>query len=124
MRHGTESTIVFAKICVLVISVGVVACVLLGVRQQRLDAVGEMTRTQLRMMELDRDINVLRTEIATNILPEHVEQLAGKFGELRSIELRVPGPVRVPATTVVHAEDRGRSGSAHEAYGQGVRRNR
>lgn len=75
-----------AKLSFLIISMGAVACVLLALRQQRIEAVSEMARVHLRIMESDRGVAQLRTEIASHIEPKRIESLALAMGPLRPLQ--------------------------------------
>ncbi len=77
----------FAKLAVLILSIGVVACVLLTVRQLRLQAVHEMAEVQRRVAERDRTLWRLRVEIASRLTPDRVEQMVQALGPLESIDL-------------------------------------
>lgn len=74
-----------AKLCVLILSLGVTGGVLLHLRQARLQVVHELARVQLRMNERDRDLFRIRTRIASRITPERIEQLAAQFGPMTPI---------------------------------------
>src|SRR5437870_945516 len=56
---------------------GLIAGVLLAVRQQRIQAAHELARAQTRLMELDRVLLRLRLQIAAKITPDQVERRAG-----------------------------------------------
>lgn len=70
----------FAKLAAVIVSMGVVACILLAVRQQRVQAAHEMADVQRRVMEHDRTLWHLRAEIAARVTPEQVEKAAAGFG--------------------------------------------
>jgi hypothetical protein len=86
-----------AKLCVLIVSLGIAAGVLLHLRQARLQAVHELAKAQLRMNARDRDLFRIRAEIAERITPERVEQMAQQFGPLTP--LGVDAPDTVPQVT-------------------------
>jgi hypothetical protein len=71
-----------AKLAVLILSLGVVSCVLLGIRQQRVMAAHEMADVQKRVARHDRELWKLRSEIARLTTPDKVEVMALKFGQL------------------------------------------
>lgn len=75
----------FAKLILLILAIGAVACGLLTLRQQRLDAVHEMALLHGRIAELDRDLLVVRVGIARAISPGKVEQLAAKLGPVQPL---------------------------------------
>jgi cell division protein FtsL len=70
----------FAKLAVVIISLGVVACILLAVRQQRVQAAHELAEVQRRVMEHDRTLWYLRTEIAERVSPQQVDLMAKQAG--------------------------------------------
>src|SRR5690242_8128271 len=74
---------------------GVTACVLLTVRQQRMQAVHELANVQREVARLDRTLAHLRLEVAERITPEKVAEMAKSIGaELRPIG--VPEPLAPP----------------------------
>ena len=75
----------FPKLCLLIVCLGVIACVLLGTRQQRVLAAHQMANVQKRVARHDRELWKLRTEIARLTTPERVEVLALKYGALAPI---------------------------------------
>ncbi len=79
-----------AKLCVLIVSLGISAGVLLHLRQARLQAVHELAKAQLRMNARDRDLFRIRAEIAERITPERVEQMAQQFGPLTPLGVDAP----------------------------------
>ncbi|HYD00322.1 MAG TPA: hypothetical protein VEB22_03780 [Phycisphaerales bacterium] len=115
----------FAKLCVLIISAGLLACTLLALRQQRIEAVHQMAKVNLRIMEADRGLARLRTEIAANLEPKRIEELASKLGTLRAIELAPTRPGTMPAgRQPAFAHNTRRTAAAptpdDRAYGGGV----
>ncbi|HMN39936.1 MAG TPA: hypothetical protein PKE29_03765 [Phycisphaerales bacterium] len=74
-----------AKLCVLIVGLGVLACLLLGTRQLRTQAAHEMADVQKRVARHDRELWKLRSEIARRITPDKVELLARGFGDLQPI---------------------------------------
>jgi hypothetical protein len=76
---------VFAKIAVLIVSIGMVACALLGIRQGRILAAAETAQVQRRVAEHDRTLWRLRIEIASRVTPEQVESKALAIGALRPL---------------------------------------
>ncbi len=75
---------------------GALACTLLALRQQRIEAVHQMAMVNLRIMEADRGLARLRTDIVANLEPEKIEVLASKLGTLRPIEVRPVRPGTLP----------------------------
>lgn len=86
-----------AKICMLILSLGITAGILLHLRQARLQAVHELARVQLRMNERDRDLFRIRTQIAQRVTPERIEEAAKRFGPLAPIGVETAAAVRGPA---------------------------
>lgn len=68
------------KLAAVILSMGLVACILLAVRQQRVQAAHDLADVQRRVMEHDRTLWRLRAEIATRVTPERLEKLASKLG--------------------------------------------
>jgi|GEM_PF-1276584 len=74
-----------AKICFLILCMGVVACSVLGYRQTRLQTLHELSDVQRRLMAHDRDLFRLRAEIAAQVTPARIAKLASRLGPLVSI---------------------------------------
>ena len=74
-----------AKLCALILSIGVVACGLLAIRQMRVLAAHDMADVQKRIAKHDRELWKLRAEVARRVTPEQVRELAAKFGPLTPI---------------------------------------
>jgi len=70
----------FAKLFAVILSMGLVACILLGIRQQRVQAAHDLADVQRRVLERDRTLWRLRAEIASRVTPQAVEKLAVKLG--------------------------------------------
>lgn len=82
----------FAKVGVLIAAGGVIACALLAIRQQRLQAFHESAASQLRLRQHEEVVFKLRAEIAERIQPTEVRRMAGAMGPLRPVDLpRAPG---------------------------------
>lgn len=73
------------KAMILIASGATVSVGLLVVRQQRLQAVYEMTRSLERGAINDRDLWMLRAQIAEAIRPEHVTRMASSLGPMLPI---------------------------------------
>ncbi|MBL8990185.1 MAG: hypothetical protein JNJ48_01250 [Phycisphaerae bacterium] len=93
----------FSKICFLVLVIGASACVLLSVRQQRLDAVHDMAVIQQRIAEHDRDLLRVRAAVAARLIPSRIETLALQLGPLTPIGVDPVSPLARPATAVAAA---------------------
>lgn len=74
-----------AKLSVLIVGLGVLGCLLLGLRQQRTQAAHEMAEAQKRVSMHDRQLWALRAEIARRITPDKIEPMAAHFGVLAPI---------------------------------------
>lgn len=75
----------FAKCAALVIAVGGCGCMLLALRQQRLQVASELAHTQLRIAAADERLWALRNQISESVSPGNVEQMASGLGTLRPI---------------------------------------
>lgn len=74
-----------AKLSLLIVSLGVLGCLLLGLRQQRTQAAHEMAEAQRRASMHDRQLWALRAEIARRITPDKIEPMAAHLGGLSPI---------------------------------------
>ena len=72
----------FAKIVVLIVSLGVCACTLLALRQARLQAANELADARLRVRTIDERISMVRTEIAPHVTPIEVRQMTRELQDL------------------------------------------
>ncbi len=72
----------FAKLAVLILTIGAVAATLLAARQQRLYAVHESAEATRRIVEHDRTLWRLRGEIAERVMPGRVKKMADRFGSM------------------------------------------
>ncbi len=75
----------FPKLCVLIISVGVIGGGLLTTRQLRIQAAHELANVQRRVAEHDRQLWQLRVEIAERTLPEHIATKLEQLGPMAPI---------------------------------------
>lgn len=69
----------FAKLVVIIVALGAIACALLVQRQQRIDMAAEMSRTHMRIQQHERAIWRLRTDIAFATRPERIRQAIAKL---------------------------------------------
>lgn len=74
-----------AKLCAVIMAMGVVAIVVLSLRQARLEAVHELAEAQKRFHQHDRDLYRLRAQIADAIRPDRVHTMAMALGTLHPI---------------------------------------
>lgn len=61
----------------MVAAVGAVACMLLTLRQARLEAANELAESRLRIQRLDRRLSMVRADIASRVVPDSVRDLTG-----------------------------------------------
>ncbi len=66
----------FWKLATLILALGAIACVLLTVRQQRIQAGHELASIQRRVGEHDRTLWQLRVELARRLSPKEIEAMA------------------------------------------------
>lgn len=98
----------FAKLALVIVSLGVVACILLAVRQQRVQAAHELAEVQRRVMEHDRTLWHLRTEIAERVSPQQVDamvKLAGPTAPINAERLRELADRETQASELVSADE-------------------
>lgn len=88
-----------AKLCIVIMAIALTAASMLTVRQQRLDAVYDLSRSIERAAAHDRQLQEVRIEIARFITPGKVRTLAAQFGQFQPIPLEWCDPV----ITVLHA---------------------
>lgn len=99
-----------AKLCVLILCVGATACVLLTLRQQRLDAVHELAVLQRDMAQLDHDLFRFRARIMASVTPGQIEKMALALGDMRPIGVDPPvRPGDANPTAVASAETKANS---------------
>lgn len=84
-----------AKLMLLIAGGAAMSVGLLVVRQQRLQAVYEMTRALERGAEHDRVLWQVRARIAREIKPDNVRQMASAMGPLLPIPREVGPPTAV-----------------------------
>ncbi|MDX2147527.1 MAG: hypothetical protein SFZ23_08385 [Planctomycetota bacterium] len=75
----------FAKLCVVILGSGVVACSLLALRQQRLQAAHELAEAQLRLRSHDERLWRLRGDIASRTTPDQTRALLSTLGEMKPL---------------------------------------
>ena len=77
----------FAKIVTLIVCFGLIACMMLSLRQQRIQAGHELARAQAKLAELDRDVLRLKLQIASRLTPDQIETKARKLGQLMPLTM-------------------------------------
>jgi len=70
----------FAKLLIIIVALGGAACVMLVHRQQRVELAHDVARTHQRLLQHERVIWELRTEIASRIRPSDVRALVEQMG--------------------------------------------
>ena len=65
----------FAKIAVVILALGICACSLLALRQERLQAANELAEARLRVRGIDERVSIVRAVIAGYVTPEQVEDM-------------------------------------------------
>lgn len=86
-----------AKVVTLILATALTAAGLLVVRQQRLQAVYEMTRSIDRAAQDERQTWRLRAEISRRLAPGELRQMAESLGPLQPVPHEVaPGPRPAP----------------------------
>ncbi|MBM4101541.1 MAG: hypothetical protein FJ256_04685 [Phycisphaerae bacterium] len=87
----------FAKIAAIIIGVGVLACGVLAQRQQRYELARDISRAHWRMLEQERTLWALRTEIARRTSPDDVRTAVQRLDRRwRAIPYRLE-PMRLDA---------------------------
>ncbi|HVZ93613.1 MAG TPA: hypothetical protein VG797_03800 [Phycisphaerales bacterium] len=76
----------FAKLAALILMLGLTASGMLVIRQQRLQAVSEMTSSTERAANFDRALWRVRVKISRAITPAKVRQMAAALGPMKPIE--------------------------------------
>lgn len=89
-----------AKVAAIILTIGIVGCILLTNRQLRLQAVHDLAVLQRRVAEHDRTLWHLRAEIAGRVVPRNVEQLAKGLGPMEPIPVDPrPGAASIQVAT-------------------------
>ncbi len=70
----------FTKFIAIVLALGATACMLLVIRQQRLETAHEMSAIHQRLMECDHSLLTLRIEIATACRPDQLRLAMSEIG--------------------------------------------
>lgn len=81
----TGAQVVVAKVGFLILSIGLVACSLLALRQLRTQAAHELAQSRLRILHRDNDLWRVRTRIAEGTTPKRVQAMAGRMSGLQPI---------------------------------------
>jgi len=87
---------VFAKVAVVIITLGICACSLLALRQARLQAANELAEARLRVRAIDERVSRTRTAIAGLVTPEQVELMTETSDELLVPLASQPRDVPIP----------------------------
>lgn len=76
----------FAKLLTLILCVGVLAGVLLALRQARVQAAHDLADLRLMHAQQDREMRAVRAGIARMVTPDAVRRMAQRLGPLKIIE--------------------------------------
>jgi hypothetical protein len=76
---------VFAKLIVVIVSLALLGCALLSIRQSRMQAAHDLARTRLRLAEHDASLWVLRARIADRVTPMSIRAMAESLGPIEPI---------------------------------------
>lgn len=99
----------FWKLTALIFGLGCIACVLLLLRQARMEAVYELGKTHERIAEHDRTLWRLRTEIASRTTPDGVRSAIEQAGFFREGDADVDGATgQTPGGSASTADDAAR----------------
>lgn len=97
----------FWKLATLIVALGVLACVLLTVRQQRIQAAHELASIQRRVGDHDRTLWQLRVELAGRLSPKQIEMIATRTRSLQPIAHAIQAMVPMN-DAVVRRDEQGR----------------
>lgn len=70
----------FAKLLFIITIVGALACALLVIRQQRIDTFHEISKTHQRLLDHERTLWQMRSEIASRCRPQQVRLAMNQLG--------------------------------------------
>lgn len=96
----------FAKVATLLLTLGLVGCTLLALRQARLQAASELAQAQLRIHRADERLYELRSQVAARVTPREVEVLAKASGDLRPATNEVPPAIALLQNPQSHTTSR------------------
>lgn len=98
----------FWKLSLLVVAMGLTACVLLAVRMLRVQAAHELAAARLRIIDADARLCLLRARIAEHVSPERIAQATSGLGPLRPIPAEPDlAPASVPTASPEETPDAG-----------------
>jgi hypothetical protein len=88
----------FAKLLLVIVAAGAIACMLLVNRQQRIESAHEMSLIHQRLIESERMLWKVRSEIAERCRPRQMrEMIARQGGDWTAIPLaKAPAPALPP----------------------------
>ena len=100
----------FAKLFIIILAIGAAACALLVVRQQRIELAHDVAMRHNRLLQHERALWDLRTEIAGRVKPGDVRMLVDQLGgdwqqipaspELRHLPTSIEDPLSPGALVV------------------------
>lgn len=85
----------FAKLAVLILSLALGACILLAVRQMRIQSVHELAAARLRILEADARLWKLRARVAERVTPQNIEVMASRLGKMKPLLFEDPDARRL-----------------------------
>jgi hypothetical protein len=96
----TRAGPMFFKLFIIIVVVGALACALLVIRQQRIEAAHEMSLIHQRLSESERTLWQLRGQIAAACRPDEVRRMVDRQGgswmAIPAPPLNRPGPAPDP----------------------------
>jgi hypothetical protein len=85
----------FLKLFMIIVVVGALACALLVIRQQRIEAAHEMSLIHRRLTEGEQTLWKLRSEVAVACRPDVVQRMVKRHGG-EWMAIPAPRPAAVP----------------------------
>jgi hypothetical protein len=83
-RAGEQGGLVFGRLAAVIVVMGLGACVLLAIRQVRIQASHELAETRRRIVQMDHELWRLRAEIAERITPDRIHRRSTETLALKS----------------------------------------
>lgn len=84
----------FGRLAFVIVAIGLGACVLLAIRQVRIQAAHELAETRRRIVRMDHELWRLRAEIAERITPDRIHRQSMDVLALKSaVPAILPGVV-------------------------------
>lgn len=92
----------YGKLVMMVLGIALCGAWLLSLRQNRIQALSELTQAQLRIDQQDEKLWLLRARIAEHVTPPQIEQLCADIGPLHPI---LPYSAGQPAELVLQGSE-------------------